>query len=694
MSRVVTSAVLCLLAVVSTALLADDHPLNRWVKQSPREDAKAPGFHYEGSGDYDPFLQRWIHHAGHDGIPQGFHTCTFDLATGRWEQHWPANSPPGVCCVDGSNCFDLANRRLVRFPGGMLGHGYHWSRGERLKDSAVWLYDEANNEWTNMRPPPYKEPEKYSRVAIGGLNSSATYDPDHEVVWSFGGQSSGGGKDTLWAYDAYANRLSLVRGENPPPLRDGHGIAYDSRNQRLVVFGGQYTTDERTWLFDPATNKWEGLKLEPHPPTHKVTKDYSSIPRLAYDRSNGIVLCVAWLGETGHETWALNVAKQEWKKLSPETEPDGSKSRSRNLGYDAARNLFILETSNARGNSPEIWTYRYQDKPAEQDELPLPPSELKLEPHDASRVKLSWKASPTAGVTQYQVIRGEGGSGWDTIHGVLDTVSGTSWIAPAPELATKTYYFAVRSLAPEGKRFGERSDRVRTEPRVSAAPAVLVRGPDQVEIRWNSPEPTDIVGYNLYRGVVHVKAIREGKPGAWSDNDPKYDAPQVVQVRDITNLTKLHEKPLTETSFSDKIDLRQKGPEAGDYGFAVYAYLLRAVNRVGRESGPSPYALTIPSEPLAVMCRENGDDAELRWNPPVEGKAAGYHVYRLEGTWGIVRVTDKPIREATFRHAAGKGKTGRYWVVAIDAIGQEGQPSSPAWFNHRYEGFSEGPWHQ
>ena len=40
----------------------------------------------------------------------------------------------------------------------------------------------------------------------------------------------------------------------------------------------------------------------------------------------------------------------------PAVEPEPSKSRSRNLGYDPARNVFILETSGAKSNRPEIWT--------------------------------------------------------------------------------------------------------------------------------------------------------------------------------------------------------------------------------------------------------------------------------------------------------------------------------------------------
>ena len=51
------------------------------------------------------------------------------------------------------------------------------------------------------------------------------------------------------------------------------------------------------------------------------------------------------------------------------------------------------------------------------------------------------------------------------------------------------------------------------------------------------------------------------------------------------------------------------------------------------------------------------------------------------------------VRETKFAHRAG-GNATRYWVVAVDALGQEGQPSSPAWFNQSYRGFYRGEWHQ
>ena len=224
-------------------------------------------------------------------------------------------------------------------------------------------------------------------------------------------------------------------------------------------------------------------------------------------------------------------------------------------------------------------------------------------------------------------------------------------------------------------------------------PVVSAVGKDRVVVSWDRHPAPDVVGYNLYRGVAHVRTVAEGTPGAWKDNDPKYDEPQVVQVRDVTGLTKLNTALLTDPTFTDNVDLTTPTPAAGGYRFAVYAYVVRAVNPLGTESGPSPYALTFPAAPSNVLCREQGEVAELKWDAAREAGVTGYHVYKLEGTWKDVRVTEKPLAATTLLHRVGRGQT-RFWVVAVDALGQEGEPSSPAWFNHSYRGFYTGEWHQ
>jgi len=187
--------------------------------------------------------------------------------------------------------------------------------------------------------------------------------------------------------------------------------------------------------------------------------------------------------------------------------------------------------------------------------------------------------------------------------------------------------------------------------------------------------------------------MRNGSPGAWKDNDPEYAEPQVVSVRDITNIAKLNEAPIAATSFTDTgVDLTKKGAEAGEYKYAVYAYIVRAVNRLGTESGPSPYALTLPSEAENVLLREKADGAEIKWDASKEKGVTGYLVYEIVDQ-KIARITPEPVKASPFTLPAGNG-TKRYCIVAIDALGQEGQPSSSVWLNKSYKGFFAGEWHQ
>ena len=681
------------LILVTTAVLAaappswDDHPENIWIKQSPRPGTPAPGFLYEGSGDYDPVSRKWIHHAGHDGIPQGFHTFTCDLATGAWKQHFPPTSPPGVCCVDGSHVFDIANGRFVRFPGGSLGHGYQWSRGVYLKNSAVWLYDPITEAWTNMRPPPYQEPAKYSSDAIGGLCSGGTYAPNHQIAISFGGSGAGGAKNSLFFYDAYANSLQQIKAANPPPARDGMGFACDTSRNQLVMFGSQYLSDEQTWLYHFQSNRWEAHTLEPHPPAKK-SETYSTIPKLAYDSLNDRLICIVWLGERGgHETWSLDPGKLRWTKLNPAAEPASSKSRSRNLTYAPDLNLFMLELSSTN-NRPELWTYRFKKSPTRL--RPPAPSALTLST-EATKATLRWTAPSNSPVSEYQVFRAPPAEPWRAEFKQIATVK-QPMFEDSEVTPGSAFFYAVKAVARDGSA-SELSRHARSQPIVPAAPVVSVRATDRVEIKWQAHPAKDVAGYNLYRGVVSVKTVKKGEPGAWKDNDPEYAEPLVVRVTNLSDLKKLNAGLLRETTYTDPVDLTRKGPEAADYKFAVHAYILRAVNQLGVESGPSPYALTIPSEPVNVLCRENRAEAELKWDANAEAGLTGYRVYGLKGTWQILPLTPQPIAETKFVHKTGSDST-RFWVVAVDAIGQEGQPSSPAWANHSYRGFYSGEWHQ
>ena len=71
---------------------------------------------------------------------------------------------------------------------------------------------------------------------------------------------------------------------------------------------------------------------------------------------------------------------------------------------------------------------------------------------------------------------------------------------------------------------------------------------------------------------------------------------------------------------------------------------------------------------------------------------AGYLVYEVVDS-KVARITPEPVKSSPFALPSGNGVK-RVCIVAVDAIGQEGQPSSSAWLNKSYKGFFSGDWHQ
>ena len=137
-----------------------------------------------------------------------------------------------------------------------------------------------------------------------------------------------------------------------PQVKSQPGFAYDAVNRLYVLFGSQFESDPRTWVYDLEKNAWRVLEVKEHPPAEK------SCPVLAADTRNGIVLCNVE-GKDGLETWALDVAKPAWTRLKLPQEPDMSGNRNRVLLYLPDENLFVLE--NRTKDEQQIWTFRYAE---------------------------------------------------------------------------------------------------------------------------------------------------------------------------------------------------------------------------------------------------------------------------------------------------------------------------------------------
>jgi hypothetical protein len=101
-----------------------------------------------------------------------------------------------------------------------------------------------------------------------------------------------------------------------------------------------------------------------------------------------------------------------------------------------------------------------------------------------------------------------------------------------------------------------------------------------------------------------------------------------------------------------------------------------------------------------VFSKEDGTTCHLKWAANPERALRGYRVYRMDGRFdnaAIPRLTAEPVAATTYRDASAGKSTRRYYVVAVDALGQEGFPSAPVWFEREWKQYYEpfvGEWHQ
>jgi hypothetical protein len=275
----------------------------------------------------------------------------------------------------------------------------------------------------------------------------------------------------------------------------------------------------------------------------------------------------------------------------------------------------------------------------------------------------------------------------------------------------------------KGGRESADSLKVRTQPRVVEDAVVSVLSTKEVRLTWMPPPGhTDIAGYHVERAVVEV--FSEDEVQRLKKDTPPLAEPSVGAIRDVGAFRRLTRKLVTSTDYVDTdLDLARPQPIEGDplprtsrrfrgdqldprgkpYRYAVHAYRIRAVNALGVESGPSPYLLTIPSAPQHLFAREEGDKCHLKWAVNPERGLKGYRVYWMKGPrpegpgQATHRLTAEPVAETRFTDGHAGTEPRRFWVVAVDALGQEGIPSSPAWHYRTQRSFYVpfvGEWHQ
>jgi hypothetical protein len=574
---------------------------------------------------------------------------------------------------EGACVWDSWRQLVVRYGGHNQGGG-----GEQ--GAEVWTYDVVTTKWT-LRQPNTSPPGVC-------CNAQNVFDPTRGRYIRFPKFSGSHGwqwwreiylnDSSVWTFDLENDRWRNMRPMPTPRLAPYRSASWDHDEQVVVVFGGE-GSQEGTLIYDPARNEWRWPKpaLEPAP---------RSGGSMAYDASNKLHILLGTQFTDDPHTWAYSVTENVWRDLKPERMPPTDKNDAV-LTYDPlnGRILAIVKLTHGEGENAkhELQTWTFATK-------------------ENTWTRMNPDSEPAASGNRARNL---------IFAPELNLAILENCTSKPREQQIWTYRYG-QPAEPQAML-----ERPREAPAIVEDMVVSVLDKRNVDLQWSAPLGLKEAAYHVERAAVEV----------WSDdqlqrlkaNTRPLAMPSVGAIRQVGEFKTLTEIPLQTLSFTDShLDLTM--PHAGDekpiyeaglhaahvdesgrgYPLAVFAYRVRIVDADGNVSGPSPAFFTIPSSPQHVLSRENESTAQVKWAANPEKGIAGYRIYRMDGRWAkdpISRLTAEPISERTFSDASAGTDIRRYYVVAIDALGQEGFPSSPVWYNREWQAFYEpfiGDWHQ
>lgn len=236
-------------------------------------------------------------------------TWSFDPLTGAWENLKPKVSPPkGLCgCGAEQMVYDDKAGKVIMFG------GFNLNIGQETNDT--WVYDYPSNLWTKM-PRPADESQLPSPRNSNGL----TYDSRADRIILFGGGGIFGPATDTWAYDYNTNTWTNLQPAGVTPAGREYGyLAYDEGADKTVLFGGiDYTISSETllpaetWTYDLNANKWT-LRS---PSTTPSARGWQA---MAYSQRGHAVVIFGGGPDRQHptsETWLYSTDDDQWTQVT------------------------------------------------------------------------------------------------------------------------------------------------------------------------------------------------------------------------------------------------------------------------------------------------------------------------------------------------------------------------------------------
>ena len=637
---------------------------NAWTNQNP---ALPPSPRSHPVAAYDSGSDRVVLFGGSVGTAVLDDTWSYDLNANLWENRNPTTKP--YARSRHAMAYDVQSDRVVLFGG----------NGPTSTLGDTWSYDLNTNTWTNLNPtvrPP----------ARGG--HAMAYASRSDRIILFGGNDGATVFADTWSYDLNANAWTNVAPVVAPPGRYGHAMVYDSRSDRIVLFGGFNSTLgalNDTWSYDVANNTWIASATLTRP---SARQEHA----LAYDaQSDRVVLFGGVVANAPNdETWTYDLTNDSWVNWNPASRPSARSEHA--MAYDAESDRVVMfGGSTVLGPDDHTWSYDFgtnrwadtipRSRPPERrqhamaydaesdrivlfgglvantpnDEtwwyhhphLPGAPGSLQAFPGNGEAT-LAWSAPASDGgseVSNYRIYRGTTSGTESFLREV-----GESFVFKDTALSNNvTYYYQVSGVNAAGE--GPRSNETAATPQATVPTAPrntgALAGNAFVVVNWTDPANSGgapISGYRLYRGTT--------------------SGGETFLISLLPSVLNYNDTGLTNG--------------------VTYYYAVSALNSAGEsawsnEASGTPQ--TRPSAPLRLTATRDSTKITLDWSPPLsDGGAAllSYKIYRGTSAGGesFLATVNGDILSHTDTGLA-YGTTYYYQVSGVNAKG-EGPRSNEA----------------
>lgn len=235
----------------------------------------------------------------------------------------------------------------------------------------IWQYDPAMKTFTAMKSKGFPAFSGGCRIVYDSKNDLVVRAPAYDGEWS-----AMCNRDKTWVYDPGKNAWEGRGTPGSPKSALCAAFVFDAAAGKAVYLASGKDHLGETWTFDATANSWAKVETRERPPARVVAG-------AAYDPEHKLVIICGGVGHPGGsgygylyrgggvqlaDTWALDVAKAEWKKLDVGTPVVPKLNGERGtrfehfcaMDYDARNKALVLSAPTVG-----VWALRYRPEGAQ-----------------------------------------------------------------------------------------------------------------------------------------------------------------------------------------------------------------------------------------------------------------------------------------------------------------------------------------